>query len=124
MIKKIKYSYFDIQTICKFLENDFENQIIDLDFIEVLDFIQIENQNYYFKKFTEKIYLKGFYEYIFYDDKNGINKEWITLKFIVNFEKDNLKIDFDKINEVIAFYTEDIFIIQKLKNLNLEIIDI
>ena len=124
MNKKIKYSYFDIQEICKFIENDFENQIIDIDFIEVLDFIQIENQNYYFKRFMEKIYLKGFYKYIFYDDNNGINKEWITLKFSVNFENDNLKIDFDKINEVITFYTKDVYIIQKLKNLKLEIIDI
>ena len=101
----IEYAYLD--KILRFFEKERVNSLIHIEFNEVLSFIQIDEEEFYFEPFRIELFSKDLYDYFFKEDINGITKIWILLKGTISFLDKKILININSINEKIIIETND-----------------
>ncbi|MEJ8591029.1 hypothetical protein JSO54_07260 [Riemerella anatipestifer] len=104
--------YDQLEELCKKIESRVKKQKITLHFKEVLNYIYIDdNKDFFFKPYKAEIFSTELYNFLFLEDDNGIDREWVLLKLVIEFSNGDL-IEVDKIEETIYLKLKDLSLIE------------
>ncbi len=65
----------------------------------------------FFKPYKTEIFSTELYNFLFLEDDNGIYREWVLLKLVIEFSNGDL-IEVDKIEETIYLKLKDLSLIE------------
>lgn len=109
-----------LEKLCRIIQKEVTLQEIELNFKKVLEHIYINDKIFHLKPFIVNILSVELYDFLFLENEQGIDKEWILLILNITFSNGDF-IKIDKVKEIIEIETKDDNLKRKIKEISVNI---